>query len=92
MDLTFAVLFSSIFFLTMSFLEVRKFKYYLDYRLQKTPKMLHSYCINIYLVQSCSVSINSCKSESVKLSREATLKVTNGQNSWTGWANACIKH
>jgi len=50
------------------------------------------YCINVCLVRSCSVSINSCKSESVKLSREATLKVTNSQNSCTGWANACIKH
>ncbi len=37
------------------------------------------YCINQCLVWSCSVSINSCKSESVKLSPEATLKVTNGQ-------------
>ncbi len=38
------------------------------------------------------ILINGCKSESVKLSWEATLKVINGQNSCTGWANACIKH
>ena len=37
------------------------------------------YCINESLVRSCSVSINSCKSKSVKLSPETTLKVTNGQ-------------
>jgi len=50
------------------------------------------YCINVCLIRSCSVSINSCKSDSVKLLPEATLKVTNGQNSCTGWATACIKH
>jgi len=44
------------------------------------------------LVWSRSVSINCCKSESVKLLPEATLKVTNGQNSSTGWASASIKH
>ena len=49
------------------------------------------YCINVSLVRSCSVSINSCKSESVKLSPEATLKVTNCQNSCTCWARAYIK-
>ncbi len=54
--------------------------------------LLDNYCVNICLVRTCSVSINSCKSESVKLSPEATLKVTNGQNSCTGWASACIKH
>ena len=48
------------------------------------------YCINICLVWSCSVSINSCKSKSVKLLQEATLKVTNGPNSCTGWANAVL--
>jgi len=48
-------------------------------------------CINECLVWSRSVSINNCKSESVKLLLEATLKVTNGQNSSTGWARACIK-
>ncbi len=48
--------------------------------------------LKLLLVQSCSVSLNSCKSESVKLSPEATLKVTNGQNSCTGWAKACIRH
>ncbi len=48
---------------------------------------LNYYCINECLVRSCSVSINSCKSESVKLLPE----VTNGQNSCTGWASACIK-
>jgi hypothetical protein len=50
------------------------------------------YCINECLVRSCSVSINSCKPESVKLLPEAMPKVTNGQNSCTGWASACIKH
>ena len=50
------------------------------------------YCINECLVWSCSVSVNSCKSESVKLLPETTLKVTNGQNSCTDWANACAKH
>ncbi len=40
------------------------------------------------LVWSCSVSINSCKSESVKLLQEAMPKVTDGQNSCNGWANA----
>ncbi len=50
------------------------------------------YCIKECLVWSCSVSINSCKSESVKLLPEATLKVTNGENSCTDWANACAKH
>jgi len=43
-------------------------------------------CIKECLVRPCSVFINSCKSESVKLLLEATPKVTNGQNSWTGWA------
>ncbi len=42
-------------------------------------KIMNSYCINECLVWSCSFSINSCKSESVKLSPEVTLKVTNGQ-------------
>jgi len=50
--------------------------------------LLYYYCINACLVWSCSVSINSCKSEYVKLSQEATLKVTNGQNSWTSWKDA----
>ncbi len=50
------------------------------------------YCINVSLVRSCSVSINSCKSESVKLSQEATLKVTNGQNQLY-WLGKCyVKH
>jgi len=35
--------------------------------------------------------MNNCKSEPVKLSQEVTPKVTNGQNSCTGWASACIK-
>jgi len=51
----------------------------------------YNYCINEYLVRSCSVSINSCKSEPVKLSLEATPKVTNSQNSCNGWASACTK-
>ncbi len=42
-------------------------------------KAKEKYYINECLVWSCSVSINNCKSESVKLSPEATLKVTNGQ-------------
>jgi len=53
----------------------------------------------LQLPPSCSVSINSCKPEPVKLLLEATLKTTlkamlkatNGQNSCTGWASACIK-
>jgi len=49
------------------------------------------YCINECLGWSCSVSANSCKSESVKLSLEAIPKVTDGQNSSTGWTSACIK-
>jgi len=36
-------------------------------------------------------NMNKCKSESVKLLPEATLKVTNCQNSCSGWASACIK-
>ncbi len=50
------------------------------------------YCINECLVWSCSVSVNSCKSESVKLLPEAMLKVASGQNSCTGWASTCTKH
>jgi hypothetical protein len=37
------------------------------------------------------VSRNNCKSESVQLLQEVMPKVTNGQNSCTGWASACIK-
>ncbi len=51
---------------------------------------VYFYCINECLVWSCSVSVNNCKSESVKLLPEATLKVTNGQNSCTGWASAVL--
>ncbi len=54
--------------------------------------LVYFYCINECLVWSCSVSVNSCKSESVKLVPEATLKVSNSQNSCTGWASACTKH
>ncbi len=43
------------------------------------------YCINECLVRSCSVSINSCKSEFVKLLQEVTPKVTNSLNSYTYW-------
>jgi len=73
-----------------------KLKFFLQ-NLQTFKKLslfnvLKTYCINVCIVQSCSVSINSCKSESVKLLPEATLKVTNSQNSCTGWASACIKH
>ncbi len=55
-------------------------------------RQTHQYCINECLVWSCSVSVNSCKSESVKLLPKATLKVTNGQNSFIGWASARAKH
>jgi len=47
--------------------------------------------IILHKLISCSVSISSCKSESVKLLLEAMPKETNGQNSCTGWASACIK-
>ncbi len=55
-------------------------------------RKLYYYCINECLVWSCSVSINTCKSESVKLSPEAMLKVTNGKNSCTDWENAYARH
>jgi hypothetical protein len=45
----------------------------------------------LHKLMSCSVSISSCKSESVKLLLEATPKETNGQNSCIVWASACIK-
>ena len=50
------------------------------------------YCINVSLVRSCSVSINSCKSESVKLSQEAILKVTK-RSKQLYWLGKCyVKH
>jgi hypothetical protein len=52
-----------------------------------------NYCINVSLLQSCSVSINNCRSESVQLLQEATLKSSDKQsNSCTGCASARIKH
>jgi len=58
----------------------------------KSKARLSIYIVYVCLIWSCSFSIHSCKSESVKLSPEATLKGTNGQNICTGWASACIKH
>ena len=49
------------------------------------------YCMNESLIWSCSVSINNCRSESVQLLQEATLRSDQWSNSSAGWSSTCIK-